>query len=75
MGHHHRHLFGDDSRHEEAFAEVINVKEGHKAKLSHELIASAAAYEAAKAYQEHQARHGKPPSHQKAKEILCVVRR
>jgi hypothetical protein len=30
----------------------------HKAKLSHELIAGAASYEAAKAYEEHVARNG-----------------
>ena len=62
----------------------------HKAKLSHELIAGAAAYEvwlhlifffdvltnipqAAKAYQAHCAKHGKPPSHEKAKEILYIL--
>ncbi|KAH9969734.1 hypothetical protein BC827DRAFT_29005 [Russula dissimulans] len=39
----------------------------HKAQLSHELIAGAAAYEAAKAYQDHQAKNGKPASHEKAK--------
>ncbi|KAF8521925.1 hypothetical protein BU17DRAFT_10215, partial [Hysterangium stoloniferum] len=43
----------------------------HKATLSHELIAGAAAYEAAKAYEEHSARHGKPDNHAKAKEIMA----
>ncbi|PAV20888.1 phosphoglycerate mutase family [Pyrrhoderma noxium] len=45
--------------------------EEHKAKLSHEIIGGAAAYEAAKAYEEHIAREGKPDSHAKAKEILA----
>ena len=44
----------------------------HKAALSHELIAAAASYEAAKAYEDHCKRNGKPESHEKAKEILWV---
>ncbi|KAH8998455.1 hypothetical protein EDB92DRAFT_1813317 [Lactarius akahatsu] len=43
----------------------------HEAKLSHELIAGAAAYEAAKAYNDHCERNGKPSSHSKAKEIFA----
>ena len=38
----------------------------HKAQLSHELIAAAASYEAAKAYEQHCERNGKPESHEKA---------
>ncbi|KAF5635827.1 phosphoglycerate mutase family [Fusarium sp. NRRL 52700] len=45
--------------------------EEHKAKLSHELIGGAAAFEAAKAYEEHVARNGKPDSHAKAKEFIA----
>jgi hypothetical protein len=45
----------------------------HKAALSHELIGGAAAYEAAKAYEDHVAANGKPDSHAKAKEILCAA--
>lgn len=37
--------------------------ETHKAKLSHEVIAAAASYEAAKAYEDHCAKNGKPGSH------------
>ncbi|KAG8902656.1 hypothetical protein FRC01_009521 [Tulasnella sp. 417] len=44
---------------------------GHKAELSHELIAGAAAYEAAKAWEKHQEDNGAPPSHAKAKELLA----
>ncbi|KIP06285.1 hypothetical protein PHLGIDRAFT_91028 [Phlebiopsis gigantea 11061_1 CR5-6] len=44
---------------------------GHKAETSHELIAGAAAFEAAKAYEKHCAANGKPQSHTEAKEILA----
>ncbi|KAF8694326.1 hypothetical protein AX14_002084 [Amanita brunnescens Koide BX004] len=43
----------------------------HKAELSHELIAGAAAYEAAKAYENHCATNGQPASHAKAKELIA----
>ncbi|KAG1818717.1 uncharacterized protein BJ212DRAFT_1347154 [Suillus subaureus] len=65
MPHHHNH-------HEDlanAHAEVTNAP--HKAKLSHELIAAAASYEAMKAYNDHCEKNGKPASHDKAKEILA----
>ncbi|TFK75883.1 hypothetical protein BDN72DRAFT_852953 [Pluteus cervinus] len=41
------------------------------ASVSHELLAGAAAFEAAKAYENHVASQGKPDSHAKAKEILA----
>ncbi|KAJ7283573.1 hypothetical protein C8J57DRAFT_1171348 [Mycena rebaudengoi] len=59
----------------EAYNEVVNVSPEnteHKAKLSHELIAAAAAYEAAKKYEEHVAANGKPESHAKAKELIAA---
>ncbi|EEQ33427.1 hypothetical protein MferCBS31731_002982 [Microsporum ferrugineum] len=59
----------DFSDHASAHEEVMNAP--HKASLSHELIAGAAAYEAAKAYEEHVQRNGKPESHAKAKELLA----
>ncbi|KAJ5630067.1 CipC1 protein [Penicillium herquei] len=43
----------------------------HEASFAHELIAGAASYEAAKAYEEHEKREGKPESHEKAKEIMA----
>ncbi|KIO25186.1 hypothetical protein M407DRAFT_8565 [Tulasnella calospora MUT 4182] len=46
---------------------------GHKAELSHELIAGAAAYEASKAWEKHQEENGEKPSHAKAKEIFAGV--
>ena len=45
----------------------------HKAELSHELIAAAASYEAAKAYEKHVAANGKPDNHAQAKELLYVA--
>ncbi|KAF9240219.1 hypothetical protein BU15DRAFT_74136 [Melanogaster broomeanus] len=48
---------------------VVNAP--HQAKLSHELIAPAASYEATKAYEEHQEKNGKPASHAKAKEAAA----
>ncbi|KAH8979235.1 hypothetical protein EDB92DRAFT_1821111 [Lactarius akahatsu] len=43
----------------------------HEAKLSHEVVSGAAAYEAAKAYSDHCKRNGKPDSHSKAKEVFA----
>ncbi|KIM38950.1 hypothetical protein M413DRAFT_447594 [Hebeloma cylindrosporum] len=46
---------------------------GHKAELSHELIAAAASYEAVKQYEKHVAKNGAPDSHAKAKEFLAAA--
>ncbi|KAF8343487.1 hypothetical protein F5887DRAFT_328499 [Amanita rubescens] len=43
----------------------------HKAKLSHQVIAGAAAYEAAKAYNDHCEKNGNPNNHAKAMEIFA----
>ncbi|KIM43852.1 hypothetical protein M413DRAFT_434899 [Hebeloma cylindrosporum] len=61
--------FGNDSNEAYAYNTVVNAP--HKAELSHELIASAASYEAAKAYENHCAENGRPPSHAFAKEVLA----
>ncbi|KIK64546.1 hypothetical protein GYMLUDRAFT_40052 [Collybiopsis luxurians FD-317 M1] len=63
--------FSDEDDKAQAWDQVQNAP--HKAELSHELIAGAAAYEAAKAYEKHVAANGKPDSHAKAKELLYVV--
>ncbi|RDB22699.1 hypothetical protein Hypma_010147 [Hypsizygus marmoreus] len=62
-------FFNDDSDQAQAYNEVANAP--HGAELSHELIAAAASYEAAKEYEKHVARNGPPPSHEKAKEIFA----
>ncbi|KAH9969735.1 hypothetical protein BC827DRAFT_1262935 [Russula dissimulans] len=43
----------------------------HEGSVSHELIAGAASYEAAKAYENHVAENGRPDSHAKAKELIA----
>ncbi|GJE86704.1 DUF3759 domain-containing protein [Phanerochaete sordida] len=43
----------------------------HEASWSHELIAGAAAFEAAKAYENHCAENGRPDDHSTAKELLA----
>lgn len=50
----------DDSNQAQAYDEVTN--RPHEAKWSHELIGGAAAYEAAKAYEDHVARNGTFPT-------------
>nr|GAT51316.1 predicted protein [Mycena chlorophos] len=57
------------SSNEDAYNQVQNAP--HKAELSHELIAAAASFEAAKAYEKHCAENGKPQSHALAKELLA----
>ncbi|KAI9253023.1 hypothetical protein BY458DRAFT_443465, partial [Sporodiniella umbellata] len=52
-------------------AEVKETPHEHKGKLSHELIAGAASYEAVKAYQKHCEEQGKPSDHATAKALLA----
>ncbi|KAI9247343.1 hypothetical protein BY458DRAFT_484111 [Sporodiniella umbellata] len=51
--------------------EVHETAHEHKGKLSHELIAGAASYEAVKAYQKHCEEQGKPSDHATAKALLA----
>ncbi|KAF4334082.1 phosphoglycerate mutase family [Fusarium beomiforme] len=55
----------------QTYNEYSDRPEHHEAKLSHEVIGGAAAYEAAKAYEEHVARNGQSDNHAQAKEILA----
>ncbi|KIK03211.1 hypothetical protein K443DRAFT_676874 [Laccaria amethystina LaAM-08-1] len=64
-------LFHHESDAAKAYDQVNGASKEHKAHLSHELIAAAASYEAAKAYEKHCADNGKPSSHAKAKELLA----
>ncbi|KAJ3275645.1 hypothetical protein HDV01_007648 [Terramyces sp. JEL0728] len=43
----------------------------HKASLTHEVVAGAAAFEAARLYEQHCAAQGKPQSHALAKELFA----
>ncbi|KAI9433248.1 hypothetical protein BJY52DRAFT_1337902, partial [Lactarius psammicola] len=63
--------FDEDHEATKSYSEYESTPHEHKAKLSHEVIAGAAAYEAAKAYNEHCERNGNPSSHAKAKEIFA----
>ncbi|KAI9932634.1 hypothetical protein ASPWEDRAFT_33535 [Aspergillus wentii DTO 134E9] len=62
--------FSDDSEQAQAYNQYQSA-EPHEASLSHELIAGAASFEAAKAYENHVAENGKPDSHATAKELLA----
>ncbi|KAG6376857.1 hypothetical protein JVT61DRAFT_883 [Boletus reticuloceps] len=55
----------------DAYDEVLNAP--HKAKLTHELLAAAASYQAAKAWEEHQEKNGKEVNHAKAKKFLAAA--
>ncbi|KAH7254444.1 hypothetical protein FSOLCH5_011503 [Fusarium solani] len=61
--------FDSDSDQAQAYDQVVN--RPHEAEWSHELLGGAAAFEAAKAYENHVSRNGHPDSHAKAKEILA----
>ncbi|KDQ21034.1 hypothetical protein BOTBODRAFT_101035 [Botryobasidium botryosum FD-172 SS1] len=61
--------FSDDSYQAQSYNDV---RQGpHQASWSHEAIAAAASYEAAKAYENHCRENGQPSSHEKAKEIFA----
>ncbi|KAL8287301.1 hypothetical protein RQP46_003753 [Phenoliferia psychrophenolica] len=62
-------FFSDDSDQAQAAQQVANGE--NKSSWTHELIAGAAAFEAAKAYENHVAANGKPASHQLAKELFA----
>ncbi|KIM52803.1 hypothetical protein SCLCIDRAFT_32378 [Scleroderma citrinum Foug A] len=62
--------FSHDSDEAKAHSEVTG-ETPHKAKLSHELIAAGASYEAAKAYEKHREANGHFENHAKAKEFLA----
>ncbi|KDQ53423.1 hypothetical protein JAAARDRAFT_137378 [Jaapia argillacea MUCL 33604] len=61
-------LFSDDSAEAQAHSQV---QTGHKSHLSHELIAAAASYAAAKAYEKHCAANGKPANHAEATAFIA----
>ncbi|PBP16096.1 hypothetical protein BUE80_DR013213 [Diplocarpon rosae] len=63
--------FDGNTDESQAYEKYQNAPDEHKAKFSHELIGGAAAFEAAKAYEDHIRKNGKPTSHAEAKEILA----
>ncbi|KAF7374913.1 hypothetical protein MSAN_00377400 [Mycena sanguinolenta] len=64
------HLFGGSSDQENQYNE-FNSTPKHSADMSHELLAGAASFAAAKAYADHCKKNGKPTSHAEAKELLA----
>ncbi|KAI0700176.1 putative phosphoglycerate mutase family protein [Cytidiella melzeri] len=64
--------FGQDSDQSRAYGQYnARPSLSHQPEVSHELISGAAAYEAAKAYENHVAQNGQPQSHAEAKELLA----
>ncbi|KAJ6476455.1 hypothetical protein C8R47DRAFT_1323583 [Mycena vitilis] len=63
--------FGEDSEEAEAYLELTTSPPD--VNLPHEIIAAAAAYEAAKAYEAHLKMQERPHSFAKAKEILAAL--
>ncbi|KAJ1303273.1 hypothetical protein OPQ81_011470 [Rhizoctonia solani] len=63
--------FSDDSKQAQAYNQLQTTEQLHDPSWAHELIAGAAAFEAAKAYEGHVAVNGHPPDHAKAKELIA----
>ncbi|KAM0746815.1 hypothetical protein T439DRAFT_306271 [Meredithblackwellia eburnea MCA 4105] len=70
MGFFHKHEPSEAQAHVEVYTTEV-VDDTHKAKWSHEFIAGAAAFEAARKYEEHQKAEGKPANHALAKELIA----
>ncbi|KAF8317487.1 putative phosphoglycerate mutase family protein [Cantharellus anzutake] len=66
-------FFSHDSEQREYYDQYGNLQEHHQASVSHELIAGAAAFEAAKAYEKHKEANGEFDSHAKAKEFIAAA--
>ncbi|KAJ6531779.1 hypothetical protein B0H19DRAFT_1272973 [Mycena capillaripes] len=64
-------FFGGDSSEAQAYDQISTGKV-HKSDISHELLAGAAAFAAARQYEKHCEENGKPQSHAEAKELLAA---
>ncbi|KAK7033104.1 hypothetical protein R3P38DRAFT_2773562 [Favolaschia claudopus] len=62
-------IFGDDSQQAQQFNEY-NGK--HKSDISHQLLAGAASFAAAREFDKHCEKNGKPQTHTEAKELLAA---
>jgi len=56
---------------EDAYNQIQGSDDHHEGSFGHELLGGAAAFAAFRAYENHEATNGKPPSHALAKEILA----
>ncbi|KIM84851.1 hypothetical protein PILCRDRAFT_67324 [Piloderma croceum F 1598] len=63
--------FHSESDEAQAHAELTNAP--HKASVTHELLASGIAFEAAREYEKHVEKNGKPANHKAAVEILAAL--
>lgn len=63
--------FGRDNNYEQDHQQVYG--DQHEGKFSHELVAGAASFEAAKLFEDRQRREGKPVSHKFAKEMIAGI--
>ncbi|CAK5268435.1 unnamed protein product [Mycena citricolor] len=63
-------FFSEDSKAGQAWA-AFNEPTTHKGDISHELLAGAASFVAAREYEKHCAANGKPSSHAEAKALLA----
>ncbi|KAJ6576419.1 hypothetical protein DFH09DRAFT_980480 [Mycena vulgaris] len=64
-------FFGGDSDEANAYDQFASGKV-HKSDISHELLAGAASFAAAREYEKHCEANGKPQSHAEAKELLAA---
>jgi len=63
--------FSDDSDQAQSMQQFQNQDPDNQPKLSHELVAGAAAYYAADKYEEHCEANGQPASHDEAKKLMA----
>ncbi|KAJ7773260.1 hypothetical protein B0H16DRAFT_143319 [Mycena metata] len=64
-------FFGGDSSEAQAY-DQFSSGNVHKSDISHELLAGAASFAAAREYEKHCEKNGKPASHAEAKELLSA---
>ncbi|KAJ7104170.1 hypothetical protein B0H15DRAFT_794993 [Mycena belliarum] len=64
-------FFSDDSSQAQAYDQITSGKV-HKSDISHQLLAGAASFAAAREYEKHCEANGKPQSHAEAKELLAA---
>ncbi|KAG2172364.1 hypothetical protein INT43_004906 [Umbelopsis isabellina] len=63
-------MFDLTNKHDAVYKSEVPSEE-HKGKWTHELVGGAAGFAAMRAYEEHQARQGKPANHPLAKQLIA----
>ncbi|PRP86402.1 hypothetical protein PROFUN_05321 [Planoprotostelium fungivorum] len=64
-------FFGGGHQAQQQYQQVYQQPPQHQAKFTHEALAGAAAFEAMRKYEQHEAANGRPASHHLAKEIIA----